>query len=282
MGELKVKASIKVYERGSPDNRYTLDTDLNGEVSMKDLLEYSRRALIATAKTVLSEELARGFDKNYMTLIDNSRKKNLQEVSPLGKIQFIAQAQATNLITDLYKLILFRSPIDTGLYKDSHLVFVNGELVARNLHQLLGYMKTAPVLTAGTVIRFVNIMPYASKLERQGITAGNSPGKLRLGLSRSKKKRAAGVKIRQPNGAYFLALKEFRSSFGRNVKSFFEFYNGKALGIPGAVGAPTTGYRGNKLRYDFATPRSKKGGKERKPRPYTFPTIRLLLDGGTF
>ena len=111
---------VTVEESGRKRPEYTLDSDLNGEISLADFLEFTKSALIVTADAVLREEQNLGFDKDPVVVVDGRQNKPVINVDPFGKIEFVSKANMDDIILDTYKGILDRSPVDTGLYKSGN------------------------------------------------------------------------------------------------------------------------------------------------------------------
>jgi hypothetical protein len=249
---------FSVEEKGRKSPEYTLDTDLNGEVSLLDFLNFTKSALIITADTVLREEQARGFDKNPVVAVDGKVGVPVFNVSPLGQLEFTSKANMSEILLETYKGILKRSPVLTGRYKSSHFVFLNGAQVATDLESLRAWLKSNPIFNDKDLIRFVNIQPYARKLERLGVTGRRQQS--RTVKSRDKRKSSQGHRILAPNGAYFLTTRSIRSKYKRNSVIRFNFISGDRLGISGS----------------FLGRRGKPG------RPYLYPTITIsAAEGGT-
>lgn len=241
---------FSVYENGRKKPEYTLDSDLAGEVSLKDFLEFTKSTLIVTADVVLKEEQSNGFDKKPVVAVDGKVGKPVFNVSPLGSIEFTSRANMSEVILETYKAILFRSPVLSGRYKSSNFVFLNGQQIATDLPTLEAWLKSNPPFKDNDLIRFVNVQPYGRKLERLGVTGqrtqSRTVGKKKKGLIGP----ARGVKV--PNGTYFLTARAIRAKYKRNSVIKFTFISGSSLGITGS----------------FKQSRRGKPG-----RPYLYPTI---------
>lgn len=247
--------NIGVYEQGRKRPDYSLAGDLAGEFTLKDLLEYTKAALIIIADQVLTEEQALGFDKEPVLTVDGSSSKRIQDVSPLGKIEFTSRADISDIVLDTMNALITRSKIDTGLYVSSHYVFLNGRQVATNLASLEGWLQGNPTLQDKDVIRFVNIQPYARKLERYGITAQRSKVRRVPGKKRGK---PTGNLVFVPNGTYALTARAIRSKYKRNTTVAFNFLPGSTLGLTGS-------FKGGR------------SGKNSGGRPYLYPSITISV-----
>lgn len=254
---LAFNIDFSVEEKGRKKPEYRIDTDLAGEVTLEDLLSFMKSALITISSDVLKEEQAKGFDKNPVVAVDGKVGKPAIDVKPFGKIEIFARQEAATFLLAIYEQIVNKSPIDTGLYIDSNYVFLNGTQIAKSLYELKAWTEKKVPLKQGDVIRFVNVMPYASKLERNSVTAGKT--KTRYGKARDKQKRS-GSFVRLPNGTYFLAASQVRRKFKFNSNIRFEWINGSSLDLSGV---PARNRRGKILRKTFA---SRKGS-------YVYPSI---------
>jgi hypothetical protein len=262
---------LKVTESGKNAPEYTIKSDIAGKVSLARYVELIRQTLISTSLTALKEEQAKGFDKNPARLVDGSPVKSVLNVKPFGTVIFQRKAETLDLLLPLYDMILKLSPVDTGLYKENHVVFVNRKAIADSRESLLRWVEAGNTLKELDIIHFANVVPYASKLERLGVTDKRQLRK--LGKSKDKKQRS-GSMVRLPNGTYALAARAFRRVNKTIAQIRFEWMNGVALGIIPGQNAPRVSKTGKKLRYDFAQLRSRHSG------PYVFPTIRIFIRPG--
>lgn len=253
----KFSVDVRVEENGRRRPEYTIDTDLNGELTLADFLDFTKSTLIVTADEVLKEEQGNGFDRKPVTIVDGSPGKPPQLVHPLGSIEFVARANLSELLLETYQGIFDRSPILTGRYIHSHYVFLNGTQVANSLVSLAAWLATNPQFEEKDLIRFVNIQPYARKLERLGVRYDSQQS--RTVKSRDKRKAAQGHRVLAPNGAYFLTTRAIRAKYKRNSIIKFTFISGASLGISG----------------NFKTLRNGKPG-----RPYLYPTIVISVQEG--
>ena len=254
MGLLKVDVEYSVYESGRKAPQYTLDTDLKGELTLAELLEFTKSSLIVIADQVLKEEQARGFDKKPIAVVDGSPYKQIIDVNPLGKIEFFSKVAIDKIMLEMYESILERSPVDTGLYKSSNYVFINGTQIATNLEELKKWLDRKPTINPNDLIRFVNIQPYARRLERLGVTAQRQQS--RTVKSRDKKQRS-GSRILAPNGAYFLSFRSIKRKFKNNVGIRFNFISGANLGLSASF--------------------KEKPGSSAKVSTYLYPSISFLV-----
>ena len=90
------------------------------------------------------------------------------------------------------------------------------------------------------MFRFVDIVPYARKLETEGRTAGRlSP---RLEKSTDKKKRS-GMYVLVPNGTYYLTFRNIQRKYKSAAFIKFEWVNGGDLA---GVQFPRASYKGKR------------------------------------
>lgn len=248
---------FEVTESGRKAPEYTLETDLNGSISLLDFLKFTKQALLSTAVEVLHDAQGDGFDRNPIVAVDGRVGKDPATVNPFGQIEFTSRVNVSDLLVETYEALLGRSPVLTGRYKSSHYVFLNGKQVANDLSSLKSWVATNPEFSEKDLVRFVNIQPYGRKLERLGVTAQRT----RSRTSRTKDKRSGQVRerFRQPNGAYFLTARAIKAKYKRNQSIRFGFISGAQLGVSGAF-------------------KSGRPGRNSAGRPYLYPTITIYLN----
>lgn len=242
---------LSVSEAGRNRPEYKIDTDLNGEITLQDLLRWTKAALIVTADEVLKEEQGVGFDKKPLMLVDGKQGKDIGAVSPLGQIEFVARQDFTEIVLSAYTALLDLSKVLTGRYKASHYVFHNGHQVATDLSTLQSWIKSQPNFAERDTIRIVNIQPYARRLELLGVTADRQ--KRRTEDKGRRKGQKTGQMLKVPNGAYQLAYRRIRYMFKNNALIRFKFLPGSQLGLSGKFSA--------------------KWGRGRAGRPYLYPSL---------
>lgn len=220
---------LSVTENGRRRPEYTLDSDLNGEISLQDLLKWTKSALIITADEVLREAQGRGFDKQPVVIVDGAKNKAVTEVSPLGQIEFVSRQNFTDVLLETYQNILDLSKVKTGRYKSSHYVFLNGTQVATDLGSLQNWLAKDVEIKDNDLLRIVNIQPYARKLELMGVTAGRT---LTRKVDKGRRKGIkTGILIKKPNGVYQLASRRALRKYKNNVSIFFKFIPGAMMGL---------------------------------------------------
>lgn len=231
-----LKVSVETYIEQSGGS---FSTDLfnkgqlrTTEMELTDLLRWTKSQLIVIADQVLAEEQANGFDKKPVTIVDGRKNKSVQEVSPLGSIEFVSRQQFGTVLLDAYNALLELSKVKTGRYKASHYVFLNGVQKATDLSSLENWLKTNPSFKENDLVRIVNIQPYGRRLELLGVTAGRTnPRREDRGRRKGIK---TGVTIKKPNGAYQLATRRVKNKYKQNSTVNFTFIPGSLLGIAGS------------------------------------------------
>lgn len=247
MEGIKLAVDFSVYEQGRKRPEYTINSDLKGEVSLKDFLEFTRANLIIIADTVLREEQAQGFDKDPVVAVDGRVGKSVADVNPLGSIEFTSRANMKDIVMETYQAIQYRSPVLEGRYKSSNFVFLNGTQVATDSATLESWINGNPSFQDKDLIRFVNIQPYARKLERLGVTGQRQ--KSRTVKTKNRKSGETRIRTLQPNGAYYLTARSIRAKYKRNSTIIFTFISGTALGIDGSFKQTKRGKPGRPYVY---------------------------------
>jgi hypothetical protein len=265
-GDFKVEFSVSENGRKSP--QWTIDSDLNGEVSLDDLLKFTKANLILISDYALREEQEKGFDKDPVVAVDGKRGKPVSAVHPLGKIEFTSQQSIAEIVQEIYAAIQERSPIKTGKYKKSNYVFLNGKQVANDGASLLQWLGTNPQVEPKDIIRFVNVQPYARKLERYGVTAQRK--RYRTKKSEDPRGRSGNAlgQILAPNGTYYLATKSVNRKYKQNLQILFKFIPGSDLGLTASFVGKSSGAFNKKKK------RIVGGGKKRT---YLYPSIFLKI-----
>lgn len=257
--------TIEAVELGKNKPEWNLVGDLDGEITERQLLFLLQDVLISTSISALDEEQGRGFDKKPVVRVDNRVGKSILNVSPLGKIEYIARQQARQIILDIFNNILKRSPVDKGEYLKSHIVAYNGKVVANDLPSLISWLDDVRTFTDKDRIRFINTAPYARKLERRGKTAQREQTK--RGLSGKPKSENRNT-IKQPNGTYKLTERVIKNKYKGNSGIRFSLLPGNYVGIGG--GYPRASAAGKDTSNNRRTYKT-------DGRPYLYPTILLTI-----
>lgn len=257
--------TIEATELGKNKPQWDLVGDLDGKITLEQLLFLVKDTLINVSLTALEEEQGKGFDKQPVVRVDNKIGKSILNVSPLGKIEYIARQQARQIILEIFNNILKRSPIDKGEYVKSHIVAINGQVVADDLPSLISWLDSKQGFSDKDRIRFINTAPYARKLERQGVTAQRT--KTKRGLSGGPRSENRNT-IKQPNGTYALTARAVRAKYKGTSGIKFSLLPGNYVGVgSGYPRASAAGKDTSNNRRNF-----KKDG-----RPYLYPTILLTI-----
>lgn len=269
-----MEVSISVKQRGNfsgVKTIYEFEKDLNGAQSLEEFFQMTKYALLKISADALKESQSRGFDKDPIVAVDGSTKKPAIAVHPLGKIEFFStQIQATEIVLEVYKGIMERSKIVSGTYFENNFVFFNGEQIAKSLPELEAWSKNNPTFTNKDIIRFVNVVPYARKLERHGVTAQRSVTRSRKSTDKQKR---SGERVLAPNGVYFLTSRAADRKYGKNVRVYFGFISGSQID---ASILPLQSKDGRVLRTSYKP--SKK--RPKNSGPYLYPSIKLIIEGG--
>lgn len=270
-----IDISVEVYEKGrGPKTKFSLENDINGEISLQQFAEHVRQMSIIVAAEVLREEQRKGFDKNPVVVTDGRVGKSFLDVKPFGKIQFTSRkVTSLEIVEVIYKGILERSKVVTGTYIEGNLVFLNGKVIAVNMTELKQWLASSPKTNVGDEFRFVNVIPYARKLERRGVTAQRSQS--RSVKNRSGRGKSGGSSL-AANGVYYLTTRSAVRQYKGNAQIFFGFILGSTLGVQGI---PAQTKAGKPLRRNFAPPKGKKATK-RNSGPYLYPYIKLIIGEG--
>lgn len=251
--------TIEVTEGGKKAPQWALDSDLNGQATLADILNFTKQSLIVISDTALKEEQAKGFDKKPKLLVDNNPSKQVGQVSPLGSIEYVARQSARAILLFAYKAILERSKVVTGEYIKSNVVTFNGFQVATDLSSFETWLASNDNFQDKDIIRFVNTAPYARKLERWGVTAQRTRAKV---VKKDRRRQTVFRNTMQvPNGTYALSYRAIKGKFKGNSSIRFEMLPGNLLGIG-------SGFDGK--RRVFANGHG-------KGRPYLYPTISIQL-----
>lgn len=256
---MRFNVEMTIEEKGlvRVEKGYLRDSD----IELKDLLKWTKSQLIFISDQVLTEEQSKGFDKKPIVIVDGIKNKPVKDVSPLGRIEFVARQYLGDVLSEAYKHILDLSKVRTGRYKSSHFVFQNTKLIATSLESLQAWEKSGPTVKDSDKIIIVNTQPYARKLELKGVTSkGQQSRREDKGRRRGVK---TGITVVKPNGAYQMASRRVKNKYKNNVSINFRFIPGDKVGdgIKGAF---------------------KRGKDDRSiGRPYLYPALVFRVgDGG--
>ena len=267
-----MEVSVSVREVGNKKATWSLEGDLNGELSLQDFLRFTKETLLSVALDAFREEKTKGFDPKPIVVVDGKPNKSIENVSPLGKIEFISKEVASlQILQDIYEDIFRRSKIVTGTYIEGNYVFLNGKRVATSLDEMRAWIKSAPEIKQNDLVRFVNVLPYARKLERHGVTDGKTSTR---DVKSKDKRQRSGAYVLAPNGVYYLASKAVTRNFKYNAVIKFGFMLGSQLD---AGAFPTISKNGKPLRKNYKATKA----KPKNSGPYLYPSITVLFNGGT-
>jgi hypothetical protein len=243
--------------------------DLNSVDSVKEFAEMIKTELVLLAGGTLKEEIARGFDKDHLTLVDGKRTTNLFLVKPFGKINFIAKQDIREVLLETYSKILMLSRIRSGGYLKMNFVYLNTTRIATSIRELEQYLERNEFYESD-VIRFVNFAPYAGKLERNNFSANKGGDYVRIKKSTDEKKRS-GEFVRKPNGTYVLAAKSIKAKHGKKTDIKFELLPGNYI----TPQVPLMKWRTQEKWRNTYDPNGKFNSGY-----YLYPTITIRLRGG--
>lgn len=217
MAGLSISVSVKETGKNAP--LWDLNMDLDGDASLKDFERHLQQNVVVISKQVLKEEQKKGFDNKPRVLVDRIDGKPVESVKPYGQVEYVARQEIVDVMLGVYRFIEARSPVTTGQYANSNYVFVKGKLVATNLTGLSNYLKTA-TLKDGSWVRFVNVTPYATRLEYAGYSKGTR-GSVKGMTKQSKKRKVAssGKLLKKPNGTYALAFRAASRKYKKVVNN---------------------------------------------------------------
>lgn len=260
--EFKIDISVKDNSKIAP--AWDLQSDLNGKITLQDFVTHFRNGHIIIARETLKDEQGRGFDQDPRVRTDSRFGKPDYKVKPFGRIQYFARVIAIEAFLAVYQKLTALSPIDTGQYTSSNYVFYNNRLVARNYGEFVAWAKfiKSKGFKDSDQIKFVNVMPYAARLEQKGVTRSKRGFTVRnpaTRKSRDERKRRSGIKVSRPNGVYYKTFLFTRRVF-RGIGTIKFGYNPNGYGGLTILPSPP-----------FRTSYKKTG------LPYVYPTITISL-----
>ena len=187
------------------------------------------------AEEVFDFEQDQGFPKDPIISVDNKFNKKIEDVKPFGKIELInSQIDLVEDLMKAYDILYNQSKVKSGRYREHHWVYINNmnDPVAKNRFELLRWAvaQSKQGFPRGLKISFVNVTPYARKLEQRGIKKGSiTPTR--------KKRKKRGIMISAPNGTYQTAQRTMKRILkGRAYVGSVKF---KARVVPSVDGLAT-------------------------------------------
>jgi hypothetical protein len=268
---INMAVDFSVSEKGRKAPNWTLEADLNGELTLVDLLSFTKTSLIKIFSIALDEEQAKGFTKTPRIKVDGNFGKSIERVNPLGEIRAFDKQNVLEILNFIAQGVFERSRVKSGNYLKSHIVLFNGNLIAVNLSTLDQWVKQNQNtdFKRGDRFQFINVAPYARKLElagQRGSFDGNSFQD--AGRTRRRGLNAKKQVVNKPNGTYYRTYlatrKKFKQSGGRVGFTFEQAERASRI-----INAGRRFGRGQSpARYNF-----KSDG-----RPYVYPTITYNID----
>lgn len=157
---MPVRVKIDPIDR---DLTLFVDDRLSPAARAKAQADYARSVL---ADAQQRNRTANGQQPRHYTFVDRRAEAPLESVSPNGNITFQFDLIAP-MLTWIHQRLRANSPVKTGRYRDSHVVFADGVEIDP---------EAAPPAAEQFVI--TNIQPYARRIEIGGskFTVGSSSG----------------------------------------------------------------------------------------------------------
>jgi len=182
--------------------------------SVEELVEDVQGELIVFSREVFKDEKEEGFPEKPLIRVDGTIGKKIEKVKPFGKIEFINVSE--NITEDIilaYDEILKRTPFGSKnpddsfrsvKYRDYNYVYLNRKIVARDRLELRRWLNliSKKGFKKGDEVQFVNVVPYARKLERFNVVKGKEGGSPTRKFRKGKDK-TNDSQILLPNGVYF-------------------------------------------------------------------------------
>lgn len=201
---------------------------------IEEYIEDARLYMIDIAKETLKEELADGFDPNYIRNVDGKDNAREETVKAFGKIEYHARVDVLEVISKIWDIIDKNSPRGgTGTYAKNHVLMFNNREIGRNKQQSLEYIKGYGInFKSKDTLRFVNVMPYSYSLEKKGVTSGK-PKATRYRLSKDQRGKKAGNMVKVPNGVYAVAARAAKRYFKKHFTVKDEYLPANYIGLSG-------------------------------------------------
>jgi len=263
-----MEISIRVTDNDKNAPPWSLESDLNGEATVRDFKTFIQRATWGIAEETLKEEQAKGFDKDPRVRTDNKWGKEPRDVKFMGKIEYFSRQSIREALLEAYEMILKRSPVRSGQYLMSHYVYYNHKKIAESKGELYTWLKANEEnVKDGDLVRIVNVTPYAARIEIRGGrrgTAGKTKGK-----NVNPGKKAFG------SGAYALAARAINSKYKAQGRVKFQMIpNGHA-----GVYVEASSHFRNSYIPDSSRRGVAKNKKKRFSGPYVYPTVTFQISG---
>lgn len=247
------------------------------KLAKEDIADFITGTSISAAMQFRDNIIGQGrFPKeNYVIIIGNRVVKDEFSARPFQTISYKTKLETlTPALKDAARLIFDRSPVRRGAYLANNVLFKNNVLVAKGYTNILTFLDSDSP-DDKDIYRFVNVTPYARKLERRGVrreTQGRNKGR-NTRPENKRIKQVKGVDTVVPNGAYVLANRALRRKYKelkQNIRFSFIPIEPSVVRRIDTSGRDTTGYV-------FAKNREGKGAG----RPYLYPSITMTVNKET-
>ena len=224
---------ISVSDNSPNAKPWDIVKDLGGQETFDDIAENFRYNHYLIAREALKREQQSGFDKDPQVRTDSRFNKPDYKVNFLGRIQYYAKIAGLEALAEMYQQVVNKSPVDTGQFISSNYVYYNARLVARGYAEFVAWLKFSEKsgFKNGDTIRFINVTPYASKLEYKGVQR-NKRGRITHNAKTSQSKKQKNKIINRPNGSYYASYRSIISKYrGFASRIKFEFIPNGYAGI---------------------------------------------------
>lgn len=270
-----MKMSIEMKEMGRGAVPWSLESDLDGSVTLEQMRLFTKLAIIKTAERALEDEQAIGFEKNPRKRVDNKWDRPEEVVKWNGKIEYYSKTTITEALTTAYDLVVSRSPVDSGTYRRNHTVVYNGKVIAQSKPELEMWLTlNAWKVRDRDVIRIFNPTPYAARLEVRGV-------RVKLSGRNKGDSFVKGVNGKVGNGAYYLAALAVRRLLKAQGTIKFEMLRNNTGGISVPVQMGNKGWMWrNSYISDAEGAKYRRKRRKRFDGPYVFPSIKFVIAGG--
>lgn len=216
---------VSVGGKNFDGSKYNWKKDVGGRETLRDFFNELKETLIEVDREVIAEEVALGFDKKARVRVDGVWDRSIRDVQPVGTIQHFARLDQALFMLQLYRKLVEYSKIRTGMYSESHFVYLNGRFVAGNYNQLFIFLNSSYQRDSkdSDVFHFVNVTVYSRRLEHLGVTSGGSSGRVKTKVRRRKKRGSETRTIGLPNGAYWRTYQSMKRQGGKVAGRGFYF-----------------------------------------------------------
>ncbi len=244
----------------------------------KDVIPALKLQLVDTAVQFLDDEQKSGEfpKKDFLKLVDGSLEKRLIDVKPFGQITFKTKLEDLRpVLLQTVQAIAERSPERRGAYANNNVLFRNNVFVAKGFSNMIDYITRIDDFKPNDIFRFINVSPYARKLEALRVTkftTGKNKG-LNRGSNRVERE-VKGNLVTVPAGTYVLSARAISRKFKelkKNVRFSYIPISPSTVRQLDTSGKDTTGY--------VFSPNTNKKGKA--GRPYLYPSLTITANKET-